>query len=153
MLPVLSKIGTIFEYIYDDKGRPTGQTIDRIAINPINYTVTAKFDGTCCYIKDGKIHPRQDIKKNISNAPEGWFPTAGIEPDKGGHIIGFRNMDTKKTKKGDKWHLMALDKEDNSKARFLEYNSKKKTYYYITKSINEFNGKTVDHMLMEININ
>ena len=39
MLPVLSKIGTIFEYIYDDKGRPTGKTLDKLIINPINFKV------------------------------------------------------------------------------------------------------------------
>lgn len=150
MLPVLSKIGPVFEYVYDDKGRPTGQTIDKLAINPVNYTVTAKMDGTCCYIKDGKIHPRQDIKKTILNAPVDWFPTSGTEPDKGGHIIGFRSLDTKK---GDKWHLMALDKDDNSKARFLEYNSKNKTFYYITRSIEDFNGKTVELLGPHVNGN
>ena len=44
-LPVLGKVNSIFEYILEN-GKPTGKTQDQLAINPINYTVTAKFDGT-----------------------------------------------------------------------------------------------------------
>jgi hypothetical protein len=150
MLPVLSKIEPIFEYIYDDKKRPTGETIDKLTINPSHFTVTAKFDGTCCYIKDGKIYTRQDIKKSITNAPPDWFPTAGTEPDKGGHIIGFRPLDSKK---GDKWHLMAIDKEDESKARFLQFNNETKSFYYVTKPIEEFNGKTAELVGPHVNGN
>ena len=58
MLPVLSKIDPIFEYIYDERGRPTGQTKDVLNIYPMPFFIkaTAKFDGTCCYVKDGAIY-------------------------------------------------------------------------------------------------
>jgi len=150
MLPVLSKIDPIFEYIYDEKGRPTGKTVDKLVSaleNAVNYIVTAKMDGTCCYIKDGKIYARQDVKHHISNAPDGWFPTAGSEKDKGGHIIGFRPLDVKK---GDKWHLMAIQED---KARFLEYNSDSKKFYYVMRSIEEFNGKTCELLGPHVNGN
>ena len=45
MLPVLSKIDCIFEYIYDERGRPTGQTKDILTINPTHFITTAKFGG------------------------------------------------------------------------------------------------------------
>ncbi len=148
MLPVLSKIGTIFEYIYDEKGRPTGKTIDKLIINPSNFKITAKFDGTCCYIKDGQIYARQDVLKDINKAPKDWFPTAGIEPDKGGHIIGFRPLDRKK---GDKWHFHGLI--DNSKARFLEYDKDRKSYQFVIKDISDFNGYTAELIGPHVNGN
>jgi hypothetical protein len=150
VLPVLSKINTICEYVYDERGRPTGKTIDQLVedlknVNNINQIkVTAKMDGTCCLIKNDKIYARQDVK-DISKAPDDWFPTAGIEKDKGGHIIGFRPLDVKK---GDKWHLMAIEKD---KARFLEYNDDK--FYYTMKNINEFNGKTCELVGPHVNGN
>jgi len=150
MLPVLGKLSPIFEYIRDERGRPTGETRDQLAINPTNYSVTAKIDGTCCYIKDGQIFARQDVKKNIANAPPDWFPTAGTEPDRGGHIIGFRPLDRKR---GDKYHLMAIDEQDASKARFLEYDPEAKAFYYITRSIADFNGKTCELVGPSVNAN
>jgi hypothetical protein len=150
MLPVLSKVGPIFEYVRDENGRPTGETRDQLIINPTNFTVTAKMDGTCCYIKDGQIFARQDVKKNIANAPPDWFPTAGTEPDRGGHIIGFRPLDRKR---GDKYHLMAIDEQDASKARFLEYDPEAKAFYYITRSIADFNGKTCELVGPSVNAN
>lgn len=147
VLPVLSKINTIFEYVYDEKGRPTGKTIDQLVEdlkNVKNIKVTAKMDGTCCLIKDGKIYARQDVK-DISKAPDDWFPTAGVEKDKGGHIIGFRPLDVKK---GDKWHLMAIEKD---KARFLEYNNGK--FFYTMKNIDEFNEKTCELVGPHVNGN
>jgi hypothetical protein len=150
MLPVLSKIDPIFEYIYDEKGRPTGKTKDILKISPTHFIVTAKFDGTCCYVKDGIIYARQDVKKHISNAPIGWFPTAGEEPDKGGHIIGFRPLDIKK---GDKWHFMPIIKDDNSKALFLEYKYESKKFKYIVRPISYFNGKTLELVGPHVNGN
>ena len=151
MIPVLGKVQCIFEYIRKENGCiDGGQTRDVLTANPTNYVVTAKMDGTCCYIKDGQIFARQDVKKNIANAPSDWFPTAGTEPDRGGHIIGFRPLDRKR---GDKWHLMAIDETDSSKARFLEYDKEAKVYYYITRSIAEFNGKTCELVGPSVNGN
>ena len=152
ILPVLSKIDPIFEYVYDDNGRPTGQTKDILAINltPFFTKTTAKFDGTCCYVKEGTIYARQDVKKHISNAPSGWFPTAGENPDKGGHIIGFRPLDIKK---GDKWHFMPIMKDDTRKARFLEYNPETKKFKYMIRPIADFNGKTLELLGPHVNGN
>lgn len=150
MLPVLGKLQPIFEYIRDDRGRPIGTTRDQLAIHPTNYTVTAKMDGTCCYIKDGKIFARQDVKKTVDNAPANWFPTAGIEPDRGGHIIGFRPLSLKA---GDKWHFKGIDSEDNTKARFIEYNNVTKKFYYIIKPISDFNGYTAELVGPSVNGN
>lgn len=151
MLPVLGKVQCIFEYIRKENGCiDGGQTHDQLTANPTNYVVTAKMDGTCCYIKDGQIFARQDVKKTIANAPSDWFPTAGTEPDRGGHIIGFRPLDRKR---GDKWHLMAIDATDSSKARFLEYDKEAKAYYYVTRSIADFNGKTCELVGPSVNGN
>lgn len=45
MLPVLSKIDCIFEYVYDERERPTGQTKDVLAINSTHFITTAKYGG------------------------------------------------------------------------------------------------------------
>jgi hypothetical protein len=151
MLPVLGKVNCIFEYVRKENGcLDGGKTRDQLVAEPTDFTVTAKMDGTCCYIKDGQIFARLDVKKNIANAPSDWFPTAGTEPDRGGHIIGFRPLDRKK---GDKWHLMAIDEQDSSKARFLEYDKDAKAYYYVTRSIADFNGKTCELVGPSVNGN
>jgi len=149
MIPVLGKINCIFEYIQDDKGRITGNTSDKCVVNPVDYIVTAKIDGTCCFIKDGQIFARQDVKNNVKNAPQEWFPTAGTEPDKGGHIIGFRPL--KKT--SDKWHFAAIDDTDNTQALFLEYDNKLNTFQYKMRTIADFNGKTCELVGPKINGN
>ena len=150
MLPVLSKTPPIFEYVRDERGRPTGETRDQLACNPTNYIITAKMDGTCCFIKDGAIYARQDVKKDIANAPPNWFPTAGTEPDRGGHIIGFRPLELKR---GDKWHFQGLYSEDNTKAVFLEYDSDKKDFYYTIRPISDFNGHTAELLGPSVNGN
>ena len=149
-VPVLSKIDSIFEYAHDEKGRPTGKTYDKLSsslieCNPITFKVTAKMDGTCCYIKDGAIYARQDVKHSITNAPVDWFQTS--ELDANNHIIGFRPL-----KKGDKWHFKAID-ADNSKATFLEYNSETNTFHYNIRSISDFNGKTAELVGPSVNGN
>lgn len=133
-VPVLGKIESIFEYVLED-GRPTGKTLDQVKINPKLYTVTAKFDGTCCYIKDGKIFARQDVK---DKAPPGWFQTG----EKG---IGFRPL-----LRTDKWHLGAIIGED---ALFLEYDKETKLFYYVMRPIANFNGKTAELVGPKVNGN
>lgn len=150
MLPVLTKVPAIFEYRRDETGKPVG-TRDKVAVNPsTEFRVTAKMDGTCCYIKDGQIYARQDVKKSVDNAPPDWFPTDGIEPDRNGLIMGFRPLDKKR---GDKWHLAALDVEDPTKARFLEYDPETQEYFYVTRRISDFNGKTAELMGPSVNKN
>lgn len=147
-LPVLHKIGPIFEYIRDAQGRPTGQTHDRCIIHPSpDSFVTAKMDGTCCLIRDGAIFARQDVK-NLANAPLGWFPSDGTELDKNGYMIGFRPLDAKK---GDKWHIMALYGE--GEARFLEYDAHTKTFRYVIRPIRDFNGLTCELLGPSVNGN
>lgn len=100
MLPVLSKVPAIFEYERDETGKSV-RTRDKVNIVCSKaFRVTAKMDGTSCYIKDGAIYARQDVKKSVENAPPGWFPTDGVEPDRNGLIMGFRPLDRKK---GNKW--------------------------------------------------
>ena len=143
VVPVLGKIGTIFEGVRDETGRPTGATHDRLAISPKNPVVTAKFDGTCCYIKNGQIFARQDVKHDVSHAPAGWFQTA--EKDKGGHIIGFRPLD-----RGDKWHFKPID---GPNCRFLEYDAEAKQFFYKVRPIADFDGHTAELVGPSVNGN
>ncbi len=114
--PVLGKIGSLFDYKRRPDGTPTGETYDRLtpemaaivaASCPggIPLRITAKVDGTCCWIHNGALWARQDLKRGRA-APDGWIPTAGEEPDAGGHIIGFRPLDP--AGGADKWHHRAL---------------------------------------------
>lgn len=143
VLPVLGKIHSIFDYVLDEKGKPNGATRDQISIEFKNPVVTAKFDGTCCYINNGQIYARQDVKHDISNAPPGWFQTA--EKDKGGHIIGFRPLGH-----GDKWHFKPINGEN---CVFLEYDVEAKEFFYVTRPITDFNGKTAELVGPSVNGN
>jgi hypothetical protein len=143
-IPVLGKINSIFDYVLDENGKPSGLTRDQICIDIKTPIATAKFDGTCCYINNGQIYARQDVKHNISNAPSGWFQTA--EKDNGGHIIGFRPL----SGSGDKWHLKAIEGED---AIFLEYDVEAKEFFYIKRPIADFNGKTAELLGPSVNGN
>ena len=141
LIPVLGKVECIYEYVRDESGKPTGKTRDRLAISPKAPRVTAKFDGTCCYIQGGKIFARQDVKHGGSKAPPGWFQTAA--KDKGGHVIGFRPLD-----RGDKWHVMPID---GAMCRFLEYDGKE--FFYVVRPIAEFNGYTAELVGPKVNGN
>ena len=111
------------------------QSIDEIKINPTLYTVTAKFDGTCCYIKDGKIFARQCVK---DNPPPGWYKTSE-------NGIGFRPLC-----RNDKFHLDPINGED---ALFLEYDNETKSFYYVMRPIANFNGKTAELVGPKVNGN
>jgi hypothetical protein len=164
MLPVLSKVPCLFVYELDASGKPTGATRDALACEPVAPVVTAKMHGTCCYIRDGAIHARQDVRVHrdtdlspagiaafiASKAPPSWFPTAGTEPDKGGHIIGFRPLDPKK---GDRWHLDAISTIDPAFARFLDYDPVAKEFFYEWKKIEDYNGMTVELVGPKLNAN
>ncbi len=90
MIPVLGKVSSVFTYERDETGKPTGRCTPTLAYEfSDNVRVTAKMDGTCCLIKEGQVFGRQDVRRDITKAPPDWFPTAGTEPDKSGHIIGF----------------------------------------------------------------
>jgi hypothetical protein len=142
-LPVLGKVECIYEYVRDENGRPTGATREQLAIHPQNPIVTAKFDGTCCYIQNGQVFARQDVKHDASNAPPGWFQTAA--KDKGGHIIGFRPLD-----RGDKWHFKPID---GPNCRFLEYDAVRKEFFYVMRPIADFNGYTAELVGPSVNGN
>jgi hypothetical protein len=152
MLPVLTKIHGLFLRERDAEGNPTSVICHIPEFKPTEdteYYVTAKIDGTCCYVKDGTMYARQDVLRDLSRAWEGWFPTAGLEPDKNGHIIGFRPLQVKK----DKWHLDALDPGDPSRARFLEYIPETKTFQYVMRSLADVNGQTVELIGPKVNSN
>jgi len=142
-LPVLGKVEALFEYVRDERGRPTGATRDQLAFTPVDPIVTAKFDGTCCYIRDGEVYARQDVKHNVANAPAGWFQTA--EKDAGGHIIGFRPLGPQ-----DKWHRQAIDGDN---ARFIAYDVTSRQFYYVVRPIAELDGRTVELLGPSVNGN
>lgn len=157
MIPVLGKVGSIFAYERDETGKPTGRCTSALAYEfSDNVRATAKMDGTCCLIKDGQVFGRQDIRWDITKAPPDWFPTAGTEPDKGGHIIGFRPVlkaDGKLNDGSYKWHKDALDPTDSSKALFLEWNPQAKAYKYVIRSLSDFNGMTAELVGPKVNTN
>jgi hypothetical protein len=147
MNSVLGKISSIFEYVRDESGRPTGDTQNVISkdlqakLNSgMSYRVTAKVDGTCCWIHDGELWARQDIKKGRT-APEGWVPTNGTEPDAGGHLIGFRPLAA-----GDKWHRDALT-DNSTSGLFIESNN------YVVRPLSDFENATVELVGPKINGN
>ena len=108
--PVKGKIPCIYECeIIDAPSKKKNRTTrKRLAINKLNtdyerdlnnqdlyYRITAKIDGTCCQIKNGKLQKRRDIKKG-RKIPSDWEETSNNM----GHQIGFMPID-----KNDKWHL------------------------------------------------
>lgn len=117
-VPVLSKIEAVYAYVMDPvRNAPTGQVHpDRLHADLAALTddersqirVTGKIDGTCCWVHDGKMHARQDIRCGKgalpTSLPPGWIPTHGTVPDAGGHVIGFRPIDPAR----DKWHVDAV---------------------------------------------
>jgi hypothetical protein len=48
---------------------------------------------------------------------------------------------------------MAINETDCSKVRFLEYDKEAKTYYYVTRLIADFNGKTCELVGPSVNGN
>jgi hypothetical protein len=114
-LSVLGKINSIFQYDIDESGKPTGKTINALTeklslTQRPNMTVTGKVDGTCCLVRDGQLYPRYDKNVRRANKPDpvGWIPTNGVEPDAGGHVIGFRPINGPQ----DKWHQESLVERD-----------------------------------------
>lgn len=144
MIPVVNKISSIFKYELDDNKNYTGKVLNELKCNPSNYNVTAKIDGTCCYIKDGKIHPRLDLKtdKQKKNKPKDWFSLS--EENFSNHMIGFRDLDIKK----DKWHLSAINDE---KAMFIS--NKDNIYFYEERLISDFNNKSCELVGPKVNGN
>ena len=156
---VLDKIGCIFEYERDSlTGRPTGRALESLAFVPTSEAiVTAKLDGTCCLIRDGQMHARQDVKGDLSRAPKGWFPTGSATdgvPDAGGHLIGFRPLNG-----NDKWHNAAL-RSDNC-ALFLAYKESSPDgceralprFTFVVRPLSEFNGRTLELLGPKIDSN
>jgi hypothetical protein len=157
MIPVLGKVGAIFAYERDETGKPTGRCTPELAFTPSeNIRVTAKMDGTCCLIKDGQVFGRQDVRRDITKAPADWFPTNGTEPDRGGHIIGFRPVLKSNGTLNDgsyKWHKDALDLQDPTRALFLEWDPTLQKYRYVTRSLSDFNGMTAELVGPKVNGN
>lgn len=152
MNPVLGKINSIFEYVRDDSGRPTGDTQNIISkdlqeklASDMSYRVTAKVDGTCCWIHQGTLWARQDVKTGRT-APEGWVPTNGTEPDAGGHLIGFRPLNT-----GDKWHRDAL--KDNGTSGLFIQRGEDGNFIYATHPLSDFENVTVELVGPKLNGN
>ena len=95
------------------------------------YRITAKIDGTCCRIKNGKLQKRRDIKKG-RKIPLDWEETSNNM----GHQIGFMPID-----KNDKWHLDCMTSNGEN------INVLKKigrSIAIINTPITELEGKTVE---------
>jgi len=151
MNPVLGKISSVFEYVRDSNGKPTGDTQNVLSKelqdkldSGMSYKVTAKVDGTCCWIHNKELWARQDLKKGRT-APEGWIPTAGNEPDAGGHLIGFRPLS-----KGDVHHKNSLLSEE--KALFIEQTSHGNCVY-VERNLSDFENSTVELVGPKVNGN
>lgn len=148
MNSVLGKISAVFEYVRDDTGRPTGATSDVIATDlqtrllGERAKVSAKVDGTCCWIHNGQLMARLDLKKG-REAVDGWIQTD--DEDANGHIIGFRPLT-----KGDKYHTAFL--RPDGKALFIEVNSDGKLQY-VERTLAEYEGKTVELVGPKVNGN
>ena len=144
--PVKGKIPCIYECeIIDAPSKKKNRTTrKRLAINKLNtdyerdlnnqdlyYRITAKIDGTCCRIKNGKLQKRRDIKKG-RKIPSDWEETSNNM----GHQIGFMPID-----KNDKWHLDCMTSNGEN------INVLKKigrSIAIINTPITELEGKTVE---------
>ena len=121
----------------------------------IKYTFSEKIDGTCCLIRNGKLHKRRDVKPKykrgkLINAnptpPNNWIPTS--EKDKKGHWIGFLPLDEKSN--DDKYHRMVLN-EDRTIGKFLFF--KNNEFYEKEEKLSNYNEKTVELIGPKINGN
>lgn len=153
MSPVLDKMTCIFKCGYA-KGT-TNEKFDRdgekylaedvlnsgiktLLENNVKYIVTAKIDGTCCIIRDGKLLKRRDIKPG-KMIPKNWIQT-GVDKDK--HLIGFMELE-----KGDKWHYDAHYKNDDgiydfTRIRLLHNDNGKMRFDFI--DVDKLNGLSVE---------
>jgi len=151
--PVLDKVACIFKCGYvkgttnEKFGRGGEKYLATDVLNPdiktlvennIKYVVTAKIDGTCCTIRNGKLMKRRDIKPG-KFIPKTWIQT-GI--DKGKHLIGFMDLE-----KYDKWYYDAHFKNDDdsydlTKIKLLRNDNGKMIYEYV--DVDKLNGFSVE---------
>jgi Family of unknown function (DUF5565) len=150
MNSVLGKISSIFEYVRNEAGKPTGATQDILSSElktkldaGMAARVTAKVDGTCCWIHEGALMARLDLKHGRKPV-DGWINTGG-EEDAGGHIIGFRPLADQ-----DKYHKAAL--RPDGKALFIEQNEEG-DLQYVERPLSDFEGKTVELVGPKVNGN
>lgn len=135
MNPVLSKITGIYPYT-DTTFTTTSETPDPNITG--NVIVTAKIDGMCCFVRNGTIYTRQDLKRGRTPM-KGWFdPSNTPEPDANGHRLGFRDLI-----KGDHHH-----KAINGDAFRVFSNG-----HFEWKPISEYNERTIEFVGPKVNNN
>jgi len=135
--PIINKVPALFEYQrHPETHKPTGKVFfDQLdacfatqlqkSSSTLAFIVTGKVDGTCCFIKNGKLWARQDLRGTPgaplssfkTKRPDGWHimdPAVktleeenACKADEGGHLVGFRPIHPKT----DKWHADALVNE------------------------------------------
>lgn len=119
----------------------------------ITYKVTAKIDGTCCYIRDGLINKRYEVRPGKS-IPSNWFQIqtndandiSDIKDKTNTHdLLGFMPLD-----KNDKWHLdchqRSPDKKthDYSSVNVLDTNYEGSGLIYRVVKTDSLNGCSVE---------
>lgn len=115
--------------------------------NDVAFKATAKVDGTCVLIQDGKINKRRDVGDN-GKIPPTWFKTGTSE--RKGHLLGF--LPTILTCPDDKWFVDCHPKTDGvnyntSKVMVLVLNSDtRSSLEYKEIDITELEGHTVELM-------
>lgn len=105
----MKKIPTLFNRVYDEKGRVTGITPEvkegfEWVLNGEGIA-TLKIDGSCCAVIDGEYYKRYDAKKG-RKIPEGAIPCQP-EPDEiTGHFPHWVKLDPDNP--ADKWFFNAF---------------------------------------------
>lgn len=107
----MKKIPTLFERVYDDKGKVVGITekvkpgfewvLDGEGI------ATVKYDGSCCAIINGELYKRYDARAG-KKPPEGAIPCCDPDPITGHwpHWVKVNKDDP-----GDKWFAQFIGAE------------------------------------------
>lgn len=107
-------------------------------LNGAKFKVTLKVDGTNCFISEGIIWKRRDLKSD-RNVPLTWVRTGN---DKDGHLIGIMPLE-----KGDTWHHDCYVKDSNmNKIMILDLNETHTGLEYKEVDTASLNGQSIEIM-------
>ena len=133
----MKKIPTLFERVYDDKGKVIGIT-DHVKpglefVLEGKCVATIKYDGACCAILNGELYKRFDAKPG-RKIPEGAIPCCEPDPITWHHPHWVK---CDPDNPSDKWFFVALE---NAKGMGLVHDEDH-TYEAVGK---HFNGNPYD---------